>query len=407
MRDIISAPSPVNLEAAMTEGILVPLFNEFMPKEWRIQRFVGNAGIVVDTDPDDTTGKLKVLLCGHADKIRMQVRHIAADGKVFINSDSFLPATLVGHKVDCYAEDPQSAPKAVADCFLPNNRGVGGGRTFRRIPGTIEALGAIHFAPAAFRTGDKGVKPDQLFLELGIHGADGKAQVENLGIRPGQALILDRKLERCVGPDTFSGAYLDNGLGCFVVEEVARTLDPKVLDNVRLMYGFAAHEEIGRFGSRVLVEGCKPDVLIAVDVNHDYDAAPIGKEAKNPPLKMGKGFTLCHGAIASPSVNALIERAAGTRGIPMQHDARGRDTGTDAMAAVLAGADCAATSVGFPIRNMHTVSELGHTGDVIACIEALKGMVEDMSAEKIDRDYLKSTHFRLDLAEDLDLLRFS
>ena len=55
------------------------------------------------------------------------------------------------------------------------------------------------------------------------------------------------------------------------------------------MYGFAAHEEIGRFGSRVLVEGCKPDVLIAVDVNHDYDAAPIGKEAKNPPLKMGKG----------------------------------------------------------------------------------------------------------------------
>ena len=45
------------------------------------------------------------------------------------------------------------------------------------------------------------------------------------------------------------------------------------------------------------------------------------------------------------------------------------------------------------IRNMHTVSELGHTGDVIACIEALKGMLEDMSAEKIDRDYLKSTHF--------------
>ena len=87
-----------------------------------------------------------------------------------------------------------------------------------------------------------------LFLELGIHGTDGKQQVfsasawidrvrsasgvacampflsvhvyachpifvpdsprqvENLGIRPGQPLILDRKIERCVGPDTFSGS---------------------------------------------------------------------------------------------------------------------------------------------------------------------------------------------------------
>ena len=53
------------------------------------------------------------------------MRHIAADGKVFVNSDSFLPATLVGHKVDCYAEDPQSAPKAVADGGLGSKLGQG------------------------------------------------------------------------------------------------------------------------------------------------------------------------------------------------------------------------------------------------------------------------------------------
>ena len=45
---------------------------------------------MVDTDPDDTTGKLKVMLMGHADKIRMQVRHIGSDGKIYLNSDSFL-----------------------------------------------------------------------------------------------------------------------------------------------------------------------------------------------------------------------------------------------------------------------------------------------------------------------------
>jgi putative aminopeptidase FrvX len=39
------------------------------------------------------------------------------------------------------------------------------------------------------------------------------------------------------------------------------------------MFAFATHEEIGRFGSRVLVEKLRPDVLIAVDVNHDYEVS--------------------------------------------------------------------------------------------------------------------------------------
>jgi hypothetical protein len=33
---------------------------------------------------------------------------------------------------------------------------------FTTIPGTIEALGAIHFAPAALRMGEKGVKANML-----------------------------------------------------------------------------------------------------------------------------------------------------------------------------------------------------------------------------------------------------
>lgn len=86
---------------------------------------------------------------------------------------------------------------------------------------------------------------------------------------------------------------------------------------------------------------------------------------------MGQGMTLCVGAVTSEKLNEVISEAADKRGIPVQRDVRGRDTGTDGMAGVLGNVDCAATSVGFPIRNMHTISELGHTGDVVACIEAL------------------------------------
>ena len=73
---------------------------------------------------------------------------------------------------------------------------------------------------------------------------------------------------------------------------------------------------------------------------------------------------------ADRQLNAIISRSAARIGAPVQRDVRGRDTGTDAMAGVLGAVDCAATSVGFPIRNMHTASELAHTGDVLCAIEA-------------------------------------
>jgi hypothetical protein len=32
-------------------------------------------------------------------------------------------------------------------------------------------------------------------------------------VKAGDTVLLDRPIARCVGGDTFSGAYLDNGLG--------------------------------------------------------------------------------------------------------------------------------------------------------------------------------------------------
>ena len=57
-----------------------------------------------------------------------------------------------------------------------------------------------------------------------------------------------------------------------------------------------------------------------------------------------------------------------------------------------------ATSVGFPIRNMHTTSELAHTGDVLAAISALTGWLEDVAASKLTAADFKQGHPRLDFA---------
>ncbi len=385
MREVLAAPSPIGLEAAMSYGVLKPYFEKFMPKSWAIHQFKGNAGIVVDTHPgrDDMTS---AMIIGHSDKIRMQVRKIDNDGKIWVNTDSFLPCTLVGHEVKLFSQDPKKP--GVYRCIEG---------------GTIEALGAIHFSEPAQRTGDKGLKPEMIYLELQMHGKKCKERVEALGIRAGDPIILNRPIRNGFSEDTFYGAYLDNGLGCFVVAEIARILAKSPLKNLRVLYTIATHEEIGRFGATTIAGELKPDILIGSDVNHDYDAAPGIAAKRMNELAMGKGFTLTHGSVTSEYLNNLIEKACRAKKIPYQIDFSGRDTGTDAMAAVLAGIDSASTSIGFPIRNMHTISETGHTSDVLA---AIHGMVETFKAmdgmnrgKGISRDDLKNGHPRLDGAK--------
>ncbi|WP_017429919.1 M20/M25/M40 family metallo-hydrolase [Vreelandella jeotgali] len=384
MRDILAAPSPVGLEAAMTYGVLKPHFESFAPKDWQLHQFKGNAGVVLDTHPgrDDM---FKLMLIGHADKIRMQVRSIGEDGKIWINTDSFLPSVLIGHEVKLFSEDPD-APG--------DYRCLEGG--------TVEALGAIHFSAPAQRSGEKGIKKEQIYLDLQIHGENKKQQVENLGVRPGDSIIFDRPIREGFSPDTFYGAYLDNGLGCFATAEIARLIaEAGGTDQVRVMFAVASYEEIGRFGSRVLAGELKPDALIGVDVNHDYVAAPGIGDKRMQPLEMGKGFTMSVGSIASEQLNRVIAQAAQAHEIPFQRDIVGVDTGTDGMAGVLASVDCAATSIGFPIRNMHTISETGNTRDVMAAIHGLTQAIQSLDKmPDLAREFLDN-HPRLDHARPL------
>ncbi|WP_218833154.1 M28 family peptidase [Paraferrimonas haliotis] len=382
MKKVLAAPSPIGFEAAMTYGVIKPEFESFMPEGWAVHQFKGNAGLVFDSHPgrDDL---VSVMIVGHADKIRMQVRKIDSDGKVWINTDSFLPTTLIGHEVQLFCQDPNNTGKykVIQNC-------------------TVEALGAIHFSTPGQRSGDQGIKPESIYLELHTHGDDRKAQVEAMGIRVGDPILLDRPIKRGVSPDTFYGAYLDNGLGCFSVTEIARMLANEGLDNVRVLYTVATHEEIGRFGSTQLVGELKPDVLIATDVNHDYEAAPgIGARKMNP-LKMGDGFTIGRGSVTSEYLVSVFEAVCRELEIPYQLDFSGRDMGTDGMAAALAGVDSAAISIGYPIRNMHTGSESAHTGDLLGSIHAITELLRHFNqlndGKGVSRDDLKNSHVRLD-----------
>lgn len=385
MREILAAPSPIGLEAAMSYGVIKPAFEKLKLEGWGIHQFKGNAGLVLDTHPGDTE-RTSVMFVGHADKIRMQVRSIGDDGKVWINSDSFLPCTLIGHEVIIFSEDPKEH-----------------GRYNIIEGGTVEAIGAIHFAPPDLRNGSKGIKPEMLYVELQAHGENAKKDLVKAGLKHGDTIILKRPIRRGFTKDTFYGAYLDNGLGCFVVSELARLIaEDGGLKNLRVLFAIATYEEIGRFGSRVLAAELKPDVVISVDVDHDFKSAPGVGDQRYTPVTIGEGFSLSTGSVTSEFMNSMIEKACRKVKIPLQRSPTGRDTGTDAMAAVLASIDAAAVSAGIPLRNMHTISEVAHTGDVLACLHGMHEtlmLLDGMHGGRgLARDDLRERHPRLDQA---------
>lgn len=107
------------------------------------------------------------------------------------------------------------------------------------------------------------------------------------------------------------------------------------------------------------------------------------------------------GSIVSEPLNRLFQETAREFSIPHQRDVVGRDTGTDGMAAALAAVDAAASSIGFPIRNMHTVSELGHTGDVRAAIHVVGRSIQEMDRQGLTADEWPPEQPRLDNAAPL------
>jgi hypothetical protein len=102
LQKICSAPSPIGLEAAMTYHVIEPYFKKFKPTNWLIHKFKGSASIVLEK-PAISDKYISCMIIGHADKVRMQVRSVDNKGRIFIDSDSFVPQGLIGNKVTIYS----------------------------------------------------------------------------------------------------------------------------------------------------------------------------------------------------------------------------------------------------------------------------------------------------------------
>jgi len=344
--DLLSTPSPTGFEARGQRkwAAYTRKFADRMESD-----AYGNAWATLD---GGTHGR-RLMFEAHADEIGYMIRHISASGFIYVDriggSDV---ATARGRRVD-----------------LLGDKG-----TVRGVIGNI----AMHIRD---REDEKVPKAHELVIDI---GASSDQEVAKAGIRVGHPAVYADGVEE-LGTDKLCGRALDNRIGGFIISEVMARLSKRKTRLPSTVYAVnAVQEEIGGNGARMIAHRLMPDVAIVLDVTHATDTPQVDQKLHGTVL-LGGGPTLTHGAANHVEVVQRLIEVADKAGIPVQHEATSRTTGTDTNVIFTQQSGIPSALVSLPLRYMHSVVEMAHLDDIEHTIQLLTAFAESVKAKDVFR----------------------
>ena len=345
--DLLDTPSPTGFEA---------------PGQRVWSRYVGQFSDAVDSDTYGTAwatlqpasaeagGRAedarRLMLDAHVDEIGYMVKHVTDDG--------FLHVDRIGGS-------DRAIARAQRVRILTGNGLTEGGPDSGVVTGVVGNT-AIHL-----RDSDDEKIPEvhDLFVDI---GAKDKEDVEQRGVRVGHPMVFDVSATKLT-ENRISGRAIDNRLGGFIMAEVVRHLSED-RPAATVLATNSVQEEIGGHGARMITHRLRPDLAVAFDVTHATDSPGIDK-AKHGAVKMGAGPTVTHGTSNHPKLVERLVQVADEEGVPLQHEASSRRTGTDTDSIFHSRAGVPSALVSVPLRYMHSTVEVVDLGDVQQCIDLL------------------------------------
>ncbi len=288
------------------------------------------------------TGKIKIMVVGHADEIGLMVNYI--DDRGFIR---FLPiggvdtSLLPGLRVNIYH----------------------GKKVYRGVIGKKP----IHLLKPEER--NRAAKISDLWIDF---GAKDKKDAEKK-VSVGDPITFSPGLET-LSRDIITTKATDNKAGVFIVGYLLKELaGEKIVPN---LYSVSSvQEEIGLRGATTSAYGINPDVGIAIDVTHATDYPSMSKELLGD-IALGKGPVISIGANINPKVFELLKKAADDNKIDYQIEAAPRATGTDANVIQTTRSGVAAGLISIPNRYMHTPNEVISLKDLESSVKLLKEFIK-------------------------------
>lgn len=328
LAELADAPGPSGFE----EAVRAIMVRELKPFADRIT-YDGVGSVIAS---QGSSGP-KVMLDAHMDELGGVVRRVTPGG--------FLSMQMLGGWLDQ---------------ALPDQRWIIIGSK-----GPVHAVTGIrdvHVVPTDERA--KVFARDTLFLDVGARTA---AEVEKLGIGPGDPVVPDAPFVALAG-GRYLGKAWDDRVGCAVVIEAMRRLKASGHPN-QLFVAATVQEEVGLRGARTAADLIKPDIGIAIEGGIAGDNPGRNEEETQATLGAGPGIFLYDSStLPNRKFVTLVRNVAAAKHIPLQRDLV-QGYGDDSAA-------IQATSGGVPTVNLVVPARYTHAHNGIIDRADFDGMVD-------------------------------
>ena len=292
------------------------------------------------------SGDKTLMIAAHMDQIGLTVQTVDENGFIrFSKVGGVTTQSLMNQRVTIHAEDED-------------------------ITGVI-GMKPPHLMDKEKR--DKLPDEDQLYIDIGAEDGD---DVEDIGIRVGDYITFEREFSE-LQDDYVTSMAMDNRVGCAAAIEALKRFD----ENYELAVVFSTQEEVGLKGAKTAAFGVDPDVALAVDVSLAGDLPGI--EQQESDLEMGEGVEITmvqskgRGLITPETVKNWLRGTAEDE----KHDFQPgvwEGGATDAANIYLVREGIPTGSIGVPLRNMHSATEVLKLSDLEDTVEFMEDCFETL-----------------------------
>jgi putative aminopeptidase FrvX len=212
--------------------------------------------------------------------------------------------------------------------------------------------------------GDKIPSPDDLLIDLGL-----PKEVVEEQVRLGDPISFAQELVR-LNERVVLGRNFDDRIGTFCLLEAMKRVGETRVD---AYFVSTVQEEVGVRGMPVAAFAIEPDLGLAIDGSL-VRAAHVKPHSVTCEMGKGAGIYLMDNlTIGDRRLVSFLCDMCEREGIPYQRNIGG---GTDASAMQRSRIGTIATTVGAPVRYMHSTVQLCHLDDIEATIRLLAAFVE-------------------------------
>ncbi|PKN79392.1 MAG: hypothetical protein CVU48_05505 [Candidatus Cloacimonetes bacterium HGW-Cloacimonetes-1] len=340
-KELVSTPSPSGFEA---------------PAQKVVRKYLASCADEIINDLNGNliavkhgSGKLKVMVVGHADEIGFMVNYIDEQGFVYVKTlGGFDVNLLPGLRVDIHHQGTVV-------------RGILGKKPIHMQRGSDDA---------------PKLKIEDVWIDIGASTKDEALTKISIG----DTITYSSQIEM-LSEDRIVTKATDNKAGVFIAAAVMQELAKKKI-KANYYAVSSVGEETTMKGARTSAYQIEPDIAIAVDVTFTSDIPGADKRIFGD-VSIGKGPTIALGAALHPLISDKLRQLAEKHKIPIQLEIAASHTGTDADAIHSLRTGAATAVVSIPNRYMHSPNEMISLNDLENTVKLITEFIKSLD-DKID-----------------------